>query len=306
MNILISGGSGLIGSALTKELAKDRHRVSILSRSPEKVRDVPQNVQVLGWDGKTAAGWGNIIGEIDAVINLAGSPLNGNGPLDMWLTRKRKKELLESRLNASHALIEGIRITENKPKIFIQASAVGYYGPLGNEIVDESQPAGEDTLAQVQYQSEKSTQVLDEMGIRRVIIRTGLVLAKNADALSYFKLQFSLFAGGRIGSGEQYYSWIHINDEVKAIKFLIENKAAVGPFNLVSPNPVMNKEFAKTLGKVMKRPSFFVIPAFLMRLVLGEVSTVVLDGQRLSPKKLESLGFTFQYPELLEALEDVI
>ena len=306
MNILISGGSGLVGSALTKELVKDGHRVFILSRSPENVTDLPENVQVLVWDGKSAIGWGYIMDGIDAVVNLAGSPLNGNNPLDIRLSKKRKKLLLESRLNASHALIECIRKTEKKPKVFIQASAVGYYGPLGNEVVDESQPAGDDFLAQVQYKSERSTEALEEIGVRRVVIRTGLVLAKNADALGYFILQFSLFAGGRMGSGEQYYSWIHINDEVAAIKFLIENESAVGPFNLVAPNPVKNKEFAKVLGKVMKRPASFVIPAFLMRLVLGEVSTVVLDGQRLSSKKLEILGFTFQYPELKEALEDVI
>ncbi len=306
MNILISGGSGLIGRALTKDLVDHGHNVFILSRSPEKIDNLSEDVVIMNWDSETTKGWGDTMENIDAVVNLAGSSLNGNGPLDIWLTQKRKKLLLNSRLNASGALVEAIRQSKNKPKVFIQASAVGYYGPQGDEWIEETHPPGDDFLAKVQRQSEKSTEVLETMGIRRVIIRTGLVFANQGSSLEYFLLQFRLFAGGRIGTGKQFYSWIHIQDEVAAIRFLIEHKDASGAFNLVSPNPARNQDFATILGKVMKRPSFFVIPGFLMKLVLGEVSTVILDGQRVSSKKLERHGFSFKFPGLREALEDVI
>ena len=306
MNVLITGGTGLVGKAMTSELLSQGHSVYILSRSPDKADSLPQDAQLLRWDSETVGGWGSILEEIDGVINLAGSPLNGDGPLDIWLTDKRKKLLIESRLNSSGALIEGIRTAKHRPKVFIHASAIGFYGAHGDEIIDESFPAGDDYLAQVQYLSEQATKELDVMNVRKVLIRTGLVLAKNEGALEYFKLQFKLFGGGRLGSGEQYYSWIHLQDEVSAIRYLLENDLAEGPYNLVAPNPEKNKNFAKIMGKVMRRPSFMVIPAFLLRMVLGEVATVVLDGQKVTSNRLESLGFKFKFPRLEEALRDVL
>jgi len=306
VNVLITGGTGLVGKAMTSELLSQGHSVYILSRSPDKADSLPQDAQLLRWDSETVGGWGSILEEIDGVINLAGSPLNGDGPLDIWLTDKRKKLLIESRLNSSGALIEGIRTAKHRPKVFIHASAIGFYGAHGDEIIDESFPAGDDYLAQVQYLSEQATKELDVMNVRKVLIRTGLVLAKNEGALEYFKLQFKLFGGGRLGSGEQYYSWIHLQDEVSAIRYLLENDLAEGPYNLVAPNPEKNKNFAKIMGKVMRRPSFMVIPAFLLRMVLGEVATVVLDGQKVTSNRLESLGFKFKFPRLEEALRDVL
>jgi uncharacterized protein (TIGR01777 family) len=306
MNILISGGTGLIGGALSKELLSHGHSVFILSRSRDLVTNPNENIQVLTWDGKRVTGWADVLDQIDAVVNLAGAPLNGNGPLDIWLTKKRKKKLINSRLDSTNALVEGIQRAKNKPKVFVQASAVGYYGARGDEWIDETHPSGNDFLAQVQVSSEQSTDILESMGIRRVIIRTGLVFAKQDSSLEYFKLQFSLFAGGRMGSGNQYYSWIHLQDEVDAIRFLLMHDHASGVFNLCSPNPERNKDFSKILGKVMQRPSFFVIPGFLLKMILGEISNVVLDGQRVSTKKLESIGYTFKYPNLIDALEDVI
>jgi len=306
MKILISGGTGLIGTALTGQLVRNGHYVFILSRSPEKIGKTLENVRTLKWDAKTSAGWADSLEPIDAVVNLAGYPLNGVHPLDIWLTKRRRIQLLSSRLDAANALVEWIRKTEHKPKVFIQASAIGYYGPQGNQVVDEHHPPGTDFLARVQVEAEKSTEILEAMGVRRVIARTGLVLAEKGSALEYFKLQFRLFAGGRMGSGRHYYSWIHIRDEVAAIQFLIENEAASGAYNLTSPHPATNLEFAKTLGRVMRRPSSFIIPAFALRLALGEVSTVVLDGQRTTSKKLEDLGFTFSFPNLESALSDVL
>lgn len=306
MKILIPGGTGLIGQALTRELVSNGHTVILLSRSADKVAKISPNTQVLGWDGKTTAGWGHVINEIDAVVNLAGTPLNGNSMFDIWLTEKRKKSLLASRLDSASALIEAIQAADKKPKVFVQASAVGYYGFSGDEIIDETSPPGDGFLARVQQQNEKAIEELETMGIRCPLIRTGLVLDKTDGSLQYFLLQFSLFAGGRIGSGEQYYAWIHIRDEAAAIRFLLEDDRAAGPFNLTAPKPVKNSEFAKILGEVMHRPSFFVIPGFLMRWVLGEVSDVILKGARVVPSKLIQLGFEFQFPELGDALKDVL
>lgn len=306
MKILISGGTGLIGSALTKQLVNNGHSVFILSRNPEKIGKTIENVHALRWDAKTSTGWGENLEEIDAVVNLAGYPLNGVHPLDIWLTKKRRVKLLSSRLEAAQALIDWMQKTEKKPKVFIQASAIGYYGPQDDQVINENHPPGTDFLARVQMEAEKSTEIIETIGVRRVMIRTGLVFSKEGSSLEYFKLQFRLLAGGRMGSGSQYYSWIHIDDEVAAIQYLIENEEASGAYNLTSPHPVTNQEFAKTLGKVMRRPSVFIIPGFALRLVLGEVSTVVLDGQRTSSKKLEDLGYSFQFPDLEAALRDVI
>jgi uncharacterized protein (TIGR01777 family) len=306
MNVMIAGGSGLIGRALTKELLEHGHQVWILSRKPDLVNGLQDSVKVIGWDGKTTQGWGQVVNKVDVIVNLAGSPLNGNGPLDIWLTKKRRELLLKSRLDSTRALLNGVREASEKPSKFIQASAVGIYGPRGDELIDESNQPGTDFLADVQVQSERASEEASKLGMRRIVIRTGLVLDKDEGAFQYFKLQFSLFAGGRMGSGEQYYSWIHIQDEAAAIRFLLENENAEDVYNLTAPNPVRNYEFSKTLGDVMGRPSLFIIPGFLLRLVLGEISAVVLDGQRVLPKRLEELGYKFQYESIRDALADVV
>jgi uncharacterized protein (TIGR01777 family) len=270
------------------------------------VEPLDKGVMIIGWDGKSPDGWGNVVNQIDAVVNLAGTPLDGDGIFDIWLTEKRKKSIITSREDTTNALIQAIQEAEEKPDVYVQASAVGYYGFSEEEIIDESAPPGEDFFSVVQQRHEENTEILESMGIRRVLIRTGLVLDKDEGSLQYFLLQFRLFAGGRLGSGDQYYSWIHIKDEAAAIRKLLEDERAVGPFNLTAPNPEKNKDFAKILGKVMRRPSFFVVPAFLLKLVLGEVAAIVLQGQRVVPKKLQDLGYDFQYPVLEEALRNVL
>lgn len=306
MKILIAGGTGLIGKALSDELVRHGHQVFVLSRSPANPAKAPVKVKMLSWDGKTTQGWADILNEVDAVVNLAGAPLDGNGIFNIWLTEKRKALIVSSRLDTTNALIEGIRQAENKPRVFVQGSAVGYYGFSDDEIIDETGKPGNDFFSDTQIQNEEASAVVEALGIRRVIARTGLVLDRDHGSFQYFKLQSALFVGGRMGSGEQYYSWIHIKDEAAAIRFLIEHEEARGPFNLTAPNPVKNKTFAKILGKVMRRPSFFVVPTFLMRLVLGEVAAIILEGQRAVPAKLQALGFQFQFPELEEALTDIL
>ena len=306
MEILIAGGSGLIGQAVTDKLIKNGHRVWILTRNPANLQNDGDFVRYVLWDGKTPAGWGKIVNDMDAIVNLAGAPLNGEGPFDIWLTNKRKKLLLESRLDTTKALLDAVAEAETRPSVFLQGSAIGYYGPRGSEVIDESGSAGNDFLASVQIQAEQASERAVELGLRRIVVRTGLVLDKKEGALQYFKFQTALFAGGRMGNGKQYYSWVHIDDEAKAICFLLEHKDAAGIFNLTAPNPVTNQVFAKTIARVMRRPSFFIVPNFLLKLVLGEISTVILDGQRVLPEKLQALGYEFSYPELEQALADVV
>jgi len=190
--------------------------------------------------------------------------------------------------------------------VFLQSSAIGYYGPNGGQAIDESAPNGHSWLANVAYRWEASTQEAEVMGVRRAIMRTGLVLGRGGGLLPRLTLSFRLFAGGRMGTGHQTMSWIHIEDTVRAIRYLIEHPEASGPVNLTAPSPVTNTEFSRTLGSMMQRRAWLPVPAWLLRIVLGEMSLLVLDGQRVCPRRLESMGFTFRYPRLDDALNDLL
>lgn len=306
MKVLITGGSGLIGKALTHSLTKDGHEAIILSRNPEKVISLPDGASAAAWDGKTSIGWGALINQVDAVVNLAGANLAGESPLTMRWTKKRKEVLFGSRVNAGRAVAAAIEAAESRPGVLVQASAIGYYGPLGDELVTENNQPGTDFLAELCKSWEESSQTVENLGVRRVIIRTGVVLDAKAGAFPLFKLPFDLFGGGPFGDGRQYMSWIHIDDQVRAIRFLIENQDSNGAFNLTAPNPHTNKDFGGILGKIIGKPSFIPKPAFLMRPLLGEVSTVLFDGQRVVPAGLEAAGFMFRYPELEPALRQIL
>lgn len=307
MKIVISGGTGLIGKALVEELAREGHQIVVLSRSPKKYRnEFGDSVTFSAWDGRNAGDWVAHIDGSDAVVNLAGESISGSGFLpDRW-DAKKKKGILESRTNAGQALVKAIESVENKPKAFIQASAVGYYGSTGETLVTESSPPGDDFLALVTRKWEASTAAVEAMGVRRAIARIGLVLSLEDGALPRLVFPSRLFAGGWFGSGEQWWPWIHIDDVVGALRFLIEEEAAQGPFNLTAPNPVTNKEFGKALGRAMNRPALVPVPAFALRLALGEVASTVLEGQRAIPQRLQELGFNFDFPQLDDALEDLL
>jgi len=197
-------------------------------------------------------------------------------------------------------------MAEEKPTTLIQASAVGYYGPRGSELIIESSPTGSDYLASVCREWEAATESVEAMGVRRVIIRTGLILTSDGGPLPRLILPFKLYTGGYFGNGQQWVPWIHLADEIRAIRFLIENESAQGPYNLTAPTPVTNKDFGRALGRVMAKPFYMPIPGFAMRMALGEVSTVVLEGQRAIPKKLEGLGFAFRFKDVEEALKDLL
>lgn len=297
MNILIAGGAGFIGSRLTESLLRDGHQVWILSRNPGRL-SLPRGAQALNWDGRSTRGWGGRVSEMDALINLAGATI-GAWP---W-SEARKQLILSSRVDAGRAMAEAIQAASQRPKVLIQASGIGYYGPSTVRGLTEKTPAGNDYLAGVAKQWEASSQPVDALGVRRVVIRTAVALDRSAGILPLMSLSVKLFVGGPLGSGRQGVSWIHIEDEIRAIRFLLEHEEAVGAFNLTAPNPLSNAEFMRALADAFKRPYWLPAPAFAMRLVLGEMSTLVLDGQFAVPARLLDLGFTFKYPTLPAALQ---
>jgi uncharacterized protein len=202
--------------------------------------------------------------------------------------------------------VDAVERVDRKPGVVIQSSGVNYYGPRSGEkqVIEKTSP-GKDFLANVTIEWEMSTVGVEKYGVRRPVIRQGVVLAREDGALPKMALPYKLFVGGPVGTGRQWLAWTHITDNVRAIRFLIENGRANGPFNLCSPNPVTNRRFSKVLGKVLKRPSFIPVPAFMLKLILGEMSTVLLEGQRVVPKRLQELGFKFQFPEIEPALREI-
>ena len=306
MRVIITGGTGLIGSALTNNLAGDGHEVIVLSRSPGSVQGLPENARAVGWDTRTSDGWAELADGADAIVNLAGESLAGEGVLPSRWTPERRQRIRQSRLEAGRAVVDAVERAANKPAVVIQSSAIGYYGPSGDETLTEEAPAGDDFLASVCVEWEGSTAAVEEHGVRRAIIRTSLVLSSQGGALPRLLFRYNLLGGGPFGNGRQWWSWIHLVDEARAIRFLIEKEAASGPFNLATPNPARNNDFGKTLARVMKRPHYLPLPAFVMRALFGDVATVVVDGQRVMPHKLQELGFEFRFPTLEPALRHVL
>jgi uncharacterized protein (TIGR01777 family) len=305
MRIIIAGGSGLIGRALTLALVFDGNEVIILSRNPRKVIGMPGSVEILQWDGKTIQDWGNEIRNCDAVINLVGENLSGKGLLPSRWSKERKERLLSSRVDAGKVLTEAIEMSDKKPTVFIQTSGIGIYGTQREKFYTEGSEIGNDFLANLSKQWEASSARVEELGVRRVVVRNGVVLSTMGGALRPISLPYKYFIGGPIGDGRQVYSWIHIDDEVNAIRFLIKQDHASGVFNLSSPNPVTNDEFGRTLSAILKRPHYLPIPGFVMRLVFGEVADMVLEGQRVMPSRLVAEGYIFKFPTLFEALSNL-
>lgn len=301
MRVIITGGSGLIGRALAAEFAHNKHDVIILSRQPERIIGLPAGVHAERWDGRTAEGWYSLADSAGAIVNLAGENISSR----RW-TDERKHTILQSRLNAGQAVVEAVRMVTRKPRVVIQASGIGYYGPCGNEEVTEETPSGHDFLATLAVEWESSTTSVEALGVRRAVIRTGVVLSTEAGALPRMLLPFRFFVGGRLGSGQQWLPWIHIADEVSAIRFLIENEAASGPFNLTTPSPLTNAEFSRLLGQRLKRPALIPTPEFALRLLFGEMATAVLDGQRAIPRRLLQLGFAFRFPDAASVLKNLL
>ncbi len=306
MRIVITGGTGFIGRALLQLWTPAEHELIVLSRQAHPSA-MPAGVRVAQWDGVSTDGWGELVDGADAVVNLAGESIAGAGALPARWTRERKQRILDSRINATNAVVAAIAQARHKPRVLVQGSAIGYYGArFDDDKLDEGASPGDDFLAQVVSRWEAVSQPVEEMGVRRAIARTGLVLSAEGGSLPPIMLPFRFFLGGPLGSGRQWWSWIHIRDEVRALAFLVEDERASGYFNLTAPNPVTNREFALVLGQILGRPAFLPTPAFMLRLTLGELSTLLLAGQRVIPRRLLELGFEFEFPELQEALRDLL
>ncbi|MEI7845758.1 MAG: TIGR01777 family oxidoreductase [Chloroflexota bacterium] len=300
MKILISGGTGFIGTALMRSLLFDEHSVSILSRNPQK-SNLPSGVKVIGWDGQSTKGWLNEFESVDAVVNLAGETV-GRWP---W-NDARKQAILESRVKAGKVMTEAFQLAKRKPAILIQSSGIGYYGPQGDQIVSEISPVGDDFMANVASSWESSSASMDNIpGVRRIIIRTSLVLDSREGVLPLMALPVRMFVGGPLGNGRQGVSWIHIEDEVRAIRFLLQQETSQGAYNLTSPNPVSNAVFIRKLSQALGRPFWMPTPAFALKLTLGEMSTLLLDGQYVMPTRLIESGFKFKYENVYEALHNL-
>ena len=300
MHVLIAGGSGLIGTALSKHLLAEGHSVTVLSRNPQ-AHSALQGVTMVRWDGKTKEGWGHLLNETDAVVNLAGVNLGGG----LW-TKNRKAKLIGSRLNAGAAIVAAFQAAEHKPEVLLQAAANGYYSPSGDDILTESDPPGTGFQSDLCQRWEQSTQPVEAMGVRRVVTRSGVVFARGALLLNMFLLPFRMFVGGPIGSGRQYLPWIHIDDEVAAFKYLLTNQETSGAYNLMSPQPVRNAELGHAISRVLKRPYWFPVPGFALKLILGKMSSVVLDSWRCMPARLTESGFQFKFPDVEAALRDLL
>lgn len=301
MRVIITGGTGLLGTALARDLVKDGHEVIALSRKPSE-RSIPDGVKLEHWDAQTGDGWHKFITADTAIVNLAGA-----GLADERWTDERKRIVVDSRVNAGEAVIHAIEKATEKPAVVVQASAIGYYGPSGAEMLTEESPPAEDFLAQVCVQWEEVIKPVPEQhGVRTVIMRTGVVLSLDGGAFPRQLTPFKFYVGGPIGAGKQWYSWIHIKDEIRAIRFLIENEDTSGVYNLTAPNPVTNAEFTRHLARGMNRPGIVPVPPFALQLLFGEMSTVILDGQRVLPKRLQEAGFDFQFEHVTTALADLL
>jgi uncharacterized protein len=302
MRIIITGGTGLIGRSLSQALVADGHDVTVLTRDPTKVKDVPAGVKLQQWDGQTAQGWGQLVDGAGAIINLAGA-----GIADGRWSASRKQMIRQSRQNAGKAVVAAVTAAADKPKVVIQSSAVGYYGTeTGDALVTEMAAPGNDFLSKVCFDWEISTAAVSRLGVRRPVIRTGIVLSNDGGAFPKLIMPFKFFVGGALGDGKQWLPWIHIDDEIRAIQFLLTNDEADGPFNLAAPAPVTNAEMGKLVGETLGRPAVVPTPSIAMRTVFGEMATLLLDGQRAVPTKLQALGFGFKFETAQAALRDLL
>lgn len=299
MKILITGGAGFVGTQLTSRLIQDRHEVTILTRSLKGAKRSSPGISYLEGDPTKKGPWQEAIKNHDAVINLAGASI-----FSKW-TEEHKKAIRESRVKTTQNIVEGIPSQPPKQFTLFSTSAVGYYGFCGDEELGEDSPPGNDFLARIAQEWEGEALKARNKGARVVITRFGIVMGEQGGALSQMIPLFKKYIGGPIGSGKQWFSWVHIKDLAGAFVFLIKHPEISGPVNVCSPNPVRNRDLAKALGKALHRPSFIPAPGFMVRLVLGEFGTVILQGQRVIPRRLLENGFVFQYPDIEKALQSI-
>jgi len=304
MKIVITGATGFVGTKLVERLQALGDRIVVLARDAQKADNLfPQasfpNVEVVAYNPFELGDWAKVISGSDAVVNLAGEPLAGV----RW-TDKRKQEIRDSRVLTTKVLVEAIAQAEVKPQVLISGSAIGYYGTSLDKTFDEYSAAGNDFLANICKYWEDTADAVTGLGVRLVKLRTGIVLGMGG-AIAKMLPIFQIGGGGKLGSGKQWFSWIHLDDLVSLIIYAIKNPEVTGAINGTAPNPVTNADFTVALAKAIKRPAFVPVPAAALILVFGEAATVLLDGQRVVPHKAQINKFAFQYPDIDSALTQI-
>ncbi len=297
MRVVVAGGTGFIGRRLVERLAGSGHEVAVLTRRAGAAT-LLSSARLVPWSEGTA--WENALDGADGIVNLAGESV-----AQRW-TAAVKRRILESRLEAVAKLSAAVGRAPGRPRVLVNASAVGYYGARGDEELTEDSPPGGDFLARTCVAWEEAARAISARGPRVVRLRIGTVLAADGGALAKMLPPFRAFAGGPLGSGAQWMSWIHREDLVDLVLFALANPGAEGILNAAAPAPVRNRDFARALGKALGRPALLPAPAPVLRSLLGEMATLVLDGQRVVPRRAAELGFRFRFPELPEALRDIL
>ncbi|CAO5008121.1 Multidrug MFS transporter [Microcystis aeruginosa] len=304
MKIAITGATGFVGSRLVVKLYDRGDDILILTRNPDKTqriypKSIYPKIEIIPYIATESGDWQKEISGCDAVINLAGEPIS-----ERW-SGEVKQAIVASRQIGTEKIVEAIALAAQKPKVLINSSAIGYYGTSETASFDENSPPGGDFLADVCKKWETAAQKVKDYGTRLVILRTGIVLG-NGGALGKMIPPFKLFAGGPIGSGRQWFSWIHRDDLINLIIYCLDRQGISGTFNATAPNPVRMKEFCQILGEVMNRPSWLPVPDFALEILLGEGAKIVLEGQEVLPKATQAIGFDYRYPNLEAALQEIV
>jgi uncharacterized protein (TIGR01777 family) len=294
MKVLVAGGSGFMGSAFANSMRSEGHQVWILTR---KNSNHPNEIH---WDGRSTNGWTECLADMDAVVNMTGFGL------EHWpWTKSQRQRFHDSRVIPGGALVSAIKRSQHRPGVFLQISGINYYGTQGDTIADEWASPASDYLAQLTVQWESATQPVEELGMRRIIARTAVVLDSHGGLYPLMALPVRLFVGGPLGGGKQAVPWIHLADQTGALRFLLENKKASGVFNLISPTPTSNAKFMHAIAVTLHRPYWLPTPALLIKAVLGEMSILVVEGRYCQPRRLLELGYQFRFPTIESALQDL-
>lgn len=299
MRVVITGGSGLIGRTLVAALVGRGDQVVVTSRRPRGVAGLTS--ALAEWDGLSATALTPIIEGADAVVHLI-----GEGIADRRWTAARKRQILDSRTRSTAAVAAAFAAASARPATLLHGTAVGFYGSRGDEELTEDSVAGSGFLVDVSGQWEAASEQIEPLGVRRVLLRTGVVLAAEGGALAKMALPFRFFAGGPVGNGRQWVPWIHIADQVAAMLFLLDNLQIAGAVNLVAPEPATSRDLARAIGKALRRPAFMPAPALAMKLVLGEMAELLLMSQRVVPAALVAAGYSFQFPGIEAAARDLL
>jgi uncharacterized protein (TIGR01777 family) len=299
MKVFMTGGTGFVGTYLSRELAQADHTITILTRRERPASPGQSGISFLVGDPTQEGRWMAAVPEHDWIINLAGASI-----FNRW-DESLKKEIMESRVRTTRNLVKALAAGDRR-QLFCSTSAIGYYGPRGEEELTEDSPSDSGFLGEVSRNWEAEALKAQDLGVRVVITRFGIILGKDGGALGQMVPMFNKFLGGPIGSGLQWFSWIHQADHVRAFQFIQEHSEITGPVNFTAPNPVRNRELTKALGQVLHRPTFVTAPEFMIRLVMGEFGDTLLTGQKVFPQRLLDAGYTFEFPTIEAALEDLL